>query len=473
VSIFRRRKQAAEPLPPVLTRLGGKSRYTGAKIIKNVAVLDWSTTHGGVGLVYSLRGGSHDPNRLIDDLHDEYRPELSYHFASIVVPQWHWDLWGPDLKAVDLYKGGAESDVYSPTWQQLADVLGTAVPLWYDRLRDPESILAWYPGAPAAEVPAFDDEFRTEPFLALAADEPDGSPVIELCLWLARTYRDDLTEDSWRFINQLRQLPEEVPRGWTLAAIPMELRRPEAEKPSLRTRREAWWQILNRRDTLAAKVASLGEMWDGGRDWPAGGLARVCPNECPTAAIWAARLDPTPNKSPTVLEQRLLRSIDLQERRGGLMQDSSTGLPAIFCENSREGKHVATLDPRWLQTISPLASVTLSRSTVWITTEDGGLWLAPESPGAGLNWGYRGTGPYTLAILLNLLLDDITSPAVEGFPTPPIGLLRLIRHAGSQVIYTREQLEDARKEPMPAGNEPWDVEDPVGPGAIEPAEDEE
>jgi hypothetical protein len=252
----------------------------------------------------------------------------------------------------------------------------------------------------------------------------------------------------------------------------MELRRPEAERPSLQDRRAGWSQILNRRDTLAAKVALLGDMWDGGRDWPAGALAKVRPNDCTTAAIWAARLDPTPNKSPTVLEQQLLRDIDLQERRSELLQDPNTGLPAIYGQNSREGEYIATFAPKWLQRLSPLASVTLSDGNVWIHTQDGRLWLAPESASAGLNWGYPGTGPRTLADLLNRLLDNITSPAVE-FPDPPIGLVRLIRHAHSPVTYTREQLEEAQKEPPPPDGKPWDVEDPVGPGANEPAENDE
>ena len=440
MSLFRRLKQAAEPRPPLLTRPTlGESSYTGAEITQDIALLRWETEYGGVGVAYALDGGSNHPNRLLENIW-YVGTRFRYRYSVIVAPQFQWDLWGPELLAIDIYKNSWMADPYNTSWQQLKTILGTAAPLWHDRLLDRDAILAWYPGAPTAVVPAFNDEYRTEPFLALAADEPDGSPVIPLCLWLARTYRDDLTEEAWHFINMLGDLPKEVPRAWKLAAIPMELRRPEAEPPSLRDRREGWWKILNRRDTLAAKVALLGQMWDGGRDWPAGAVTRVSPNNCPTAAIWAARLDPSPNKSPTVLEQRLLRSIDLEEQRSELLQDLNTGLPALYCENSREGEYVATLAPKWLQRLSPLASVTLSDGNVWITTQDGRLWLAPESASAGLNWGYRGTGPRTLADLLNRLLDDITSPAVE-FPSPPIGLARLIRHAHSPVTYTRETLK--------------------------------
>ena len=138
---------------------------------------------------------------------------------------------GPELLAIDIGRNGW-SEAYSPTWKQLAAILGTAVPFWYRLLRDPDTIKAWRPGSPTAIVPAFDPELPTEPFTALAADEPDGSPVIPLCLWLARTIRDRWTDDAWeKFFNQLREIPDDGAPRWTHAAFPLELQRPEAEPP--------------------------------------------------------------------------------------------------------------------------------------------------------------------------------------------------------------------------------------------------
>jgi hypothetical protein len=51
------------------------------------------TGYGVVGLLYPLGGGSQHPNRLIDDLQDQYGTSLSYRFASIVAPQFQWDFW--------------------------------------------------------------------------------------------------------------------------------------------------------------------------------------------------------------------------------------------------------------------------------------------------------------------------------------------------------------------------------------------
>jgi hypothetical protein len=188
-------------------------------------------------------------------------------------------------------------------------------------------------------------------------------------------------------------------------------------------------------------------MWNGGKDWPTGGLAKVYPEECSTAAAWAARLAPSTNKQPTVLEQHLLASVDAEDHRGGLLEDPRTGLPAIYCENDSEGKFLAKQVPQLLPTIAPMTSVILSDEIVWIATEDHGLWLAPECPGVGLNWGYGGSGPHALAVLLDRLLDDITAPPVCGYQSrPPAGLRRLIGHTpqDGSIRYTRGQLEQAR-----------------------------
>jgi hypothetical protein len=87
--------------------------------IKNIAVLQWET---GTALLacfiplevdHNTRTGSSTICRTI---------------MEPVSPTASRPLWRPSS---------------SPTWQQLADIVGTAVPFWHDRLRDPESILAW------------------------------------------------------------------------------------------------------------------------------------------------------------------------------------------------------------------------------------------------------------------------------------------------------------------------------------------
>jgi len=159
-------------------------------------------------------------------------------------------------------------------------------------------------------------------------------------------------------------------------------------------------------------------------------------------------LDPAPKNPPTVLEQHLLSSVGPEDRRGDFLRDPKTDLPAIHCWNRTEGEYIATFVPRRLPTTAPMTSVSLSDHTVWIATKDQGLWLAPESSGTGLNWGYEhGDGPYTLAVLIDRLLDDITAQLVRGYQSqPPAALLTLIENTPQHGSTTcsREQLEQAR-----------------------------
>jgi hypothetical protein len=384
--------------------------------------------------------------RFVDALREKYGRDLPKFYASVVSAELTMGWCGPDLEALDIQRGGKVSDVYRPMCEEVARIIGTAVPIWPSSLRDIETIKSWRPGAALAIVPAFDSGLPTEPYTTLAADEPDDSLVALVCLWLAQTIRERATENAKSYIDRLEDVCKGSDAKWfTFGAVPDEIRRPEAEPPREEIRREARWQILNRRDSLAAKVARLGEMWDGGKDWPTGGLTMVYPKRRSTAAAWAARLAPSTNKKPTVLEQHLPASVDAEDHRGRLLIDPRTGLPAIYCENRGEGKYIPTQIPYRLPTTAPMTSVILSDEIVWIATDDDGLWLAPEC--RGLNWGYGGSGPYALALLLDRLLDDITAPPVCDYQSgPPAGLRRLIEHTpqDGSITYTREQLEQAR-----------------------------
>ena len=464
MSLFGRRKTVDSTAPEedfLLTRPApGESVFRGANIIEDVAILRWETSYGGVGLAYSLTDGSH-PETVVKTLRNEYEDGLPNLYAAIVAPQFYLGFGGPELKALDIYKGGQVSAVYEPTWQQVATNVGTAVPFWQSRLRYPETILAWQPGAPPAIVPAVDNEMPTEPFTTLAIDEPDDSPVAQLCLWLARTIRHGAMSGCQDYINDAVEMSR-AGQYWTLGAIPLEIKREEPEPPPDVIRRDGWAQILERRDILAAKVATLGDMWDGGADWPAAATAQVRPARCSMARTWEERLVPA-EKPPRVLELHLLDSLDFPDQVGELLQDPKTGLPAVYWNEGEEDEYIATKVPQRLPATAPLAYVTLCDRTVWIGTEDGEVWIAPQRPDNGLAWGYSGGGPYTLAQLLDRLLGDIVAPAIYiGADKPLPGLLRLIKNTPKQgsTTYTREQLERARNEPPQPNEDEWlDIND--------------
>jgi hypothetical protein len=335
-------------------------------------------------------------------------------------------------------------------WDSDSDLAG--------RLERSQDDREWKPGSPPALVPAFEDLVPPEPFTALAADEPEDSLVAPVCLWLARRIRDSATENATSYIEMLKDASKDYGDKWfTFGALPAEIRRPEAEPLPEEIRRGGWAQILDRRDELSAEVVRLTTMWDGGRDWQAGVTTQIRPNAGGPAAEWTARLVPAPiDQPPTAFERALLPSVERWAVDDGLLQDPETEMPAVYFYKGRRDEYIATKVPMHIPTTAPLDSVILSGATVWIVTKDKKLWIAPERPGLGLSWGYRGSGPHTLARLLEVLLDEIISPGVDSYQPPPLpGLLRLIantpRH--STTTYTRKQLEKARNEPPEPGEE--------------------
>jgi hypothetical protein len=420
--------------------------------------LRWSTEYGTVGVVYSVPFDNHSLYRFVSDLRQRYGRGLHEGYASLVSAQLTMGWYGPDLDAVDISKWGKVSDSYEPTCEEVVRIIGTPVPIWHSNLRLLETIKTWKPGSPPAIVPAFFSDLPIEPFTTLAADEPEDSLVAAVCLGLARTIRDRATEDAKSYIEMLGDVSKDYGDKWfTFGAFPAEIRRPEAEPLPEEIRRGVWAQILDRRDELSVEVVKLARMWDGGKDWQAGSTAQIRPKAGGPAAEWAARLVPAPtDQPPTAFERALLPSVDHGGVDGGLLQDPETEMPAVYFHKGTRDEYIATKVPMHIPTTEPLDSVILSGETVWIVTRDRKLWIAPEHPGLGLNWGYPGSGPYTLAKLLEVLLEEIISPPIGSFhPAPRPGLLRLIANTPQHgtTTYTRKQLEEARDAPPELADE--------------------
>jgi hypothetical protein len=355
----------------------------------------------------------------------------------------------PELRAVDLYPDGAVSGEYEPAWHELAAVLGTPVPWFHYALRDKKTITDWKPGDPSAIVPAQGAGLRTGPLLELAADEPDGSPAAAVCLWLARNLRRLDTAAAQKDISEIRAAANDPNSDCAyvrIAAVPAPVARPADDEPGETTRRVGWVQITERRDVLAEAVAQVVLDWDGGRQWPAPDVAEFDPVSSPAAAEWTERLRPAPTgQPPTVLERRLLANIHSTDQ-GELLYDDASGCSAVRRTDHLGKVTVFASVAQRISTVAPLSAVTLGGHTVWVHTEDEGIWLAPELPGHGLSWGYHGGGPVALAELLGNLLDDITSPAVSRKTEPDDGLYSLVVNTpkDSVTIYSRAQLLAAR-----------------------------
>jgi hypothetical protein len=436
----------------VLTRAAPSepARFSGSRRVGGFVVLDWETRYGTVGWAHPVHTAHDSAVSLAGAVHGQFRDSAHEVYAALVTPLLLRNPdQSPELRAVDLYPGGAMSEEYEPAWHELAAVLGTPVPWFHYALRDEQTVAGWRPGDPPAIVPARDPGLGKGPLLELAADEPDGSPAASVCLWLARHLRRQLAASAQADISAIRAAagdPDGNCAYVRVAAVPAPVPRPADDEPGEMTRRAGWAQITERRDVLAEAVARVVLDWDSGRSWPAPDVAEFDPVSSPAAAEWTGRLRPAPaDQPPTVLERRLLDRIGDTDQ-GELLYDDASGCPAVRRTDHLGKVTVFASVAQRISTVAPLSAVTLGGRTVWVHTEDGGIWLAPELPGHGLSWGYSGGGPVALAELLGHLLDDITSPAVSRDTEPDDGLFSLIKNTPKDTVttYSRAQLLAAR-----------------------------
>ena len=77
-----------------------------------------------------------------------------------------------------------------------------------------------------------------------------------------------------------------------------------------------------------------------------------------------------------MLERELLAFVSSVDT-GTLLYDPAFDLPAVRRVDHMGEETVFASVPQRLPTTAQLASVTLSGPTIWIRTDDGGLWIAP------------------------------------------------------------------------------------------------
>jgi hypothetical protein len=440
----------SEPLVLMRAVPSEPARFSGSRSFDDFVVLNWDTEYGTVGWAHPTHTAHTSAVSLARVMYEHLWDHRHEAYTTIVVPMLLVNRdQSPELRAVDLYPGGRMSEEYEPAWHDLAALLGTPVPWFHYALRDKKTITGWKPGDPPAIVPAQDAGLRTGPLLELAADEPDGSPAAAVCLWLVRHLRGMDAAAAERDISVIRAAAKDPDSDCAyvrIAAVPAPVPRPADDEPGETIRRAGWAQITERRDVLAEAVAQVVLQWDGGKSWPAAEVAVFGPVSSPAAAAWTERLRPAPaGQPPTVLERRLLENIRSTDQ-GELLYDDASGCSAVRRTDHLGEVTVFASVPQRISTVAPLSAVTLGGHTVWVHTEDGGIWLAPELPGHGLSWGYSGGGPVALAELLGYLLNDITSPAVSRETEPDDGLFSLVKNTPKDDVttYSRAQLLAAR-----------------------------
>jgi hypothetical protein len=394
----------------------------------HAVALRWSTEPGSVLMVWTLTGGYQPPRT---ELVTELPPaDVVLQVKSTFVVDGPWvDSYAPDLPA----------KTHGMAWAEISRVLGQPVPYWPGTLRIPEVLTSWKPGAETVEAPAQPD-LDTYVLLRAASMYDPQHATARVLVNLARIAQQRATESAVQDLDILDSLI--APGTTVVAARPMPV--PDADRSEIddRTRRVAWSEILHRRDTLAQQCIDQVKQWDGGTDLPFGNVQQVKVDR-PHAIEWAKRLE----SSQRTTAHRLLGNQDHDET----FVDPLTDTPVVRLKNwrSNEPDTLLTASVQRLPTLSPLAELVLD-DPIWVRTADGNLYPAPQPAGYGPSWGYTGSGPGTLALLIDALLNDISAAAPNAISGGPAGLEQLCqRRLPHGTILTREQLEAARRGLLP------------------------
>jgi hypothetical protein len=386
----------------------------------------WATGSGTVTLVWPLAGGR---RRGLD--HWARQIEGGGHRAVVAISTGFGR--GPDLQAI--LPGLPDRPVYRPRWAQLAQVLGQPVPYWPPALREARLIRQWRPGTAtvtAMAVPNLD----TSTLLQTAAGYPEGHPANRVLVNLARLAHQQAAESTASDLHLLaRMKPADQPETvLTVAARPLPIPETDLDDVDQVQRRAGWLELLARTDIAAARCVSEVASWDGGADLPFGHPERLDPDATRWATEWASRLQ-------NVERSAAFELLD-DDREGETLIDPETDAPVIREPNGTLSMAV----PQRLPAQTPLAEVILS-GPIWIRTTDGTLYPAPRDPEHGISWGYEnGSGPGTLALLVDALLDDVTAKAPADIDGAPTGLEKLFsRRLSTGTVLTRAHLEAARR----------------------------
>ncbi|RKT70018.1 hypothetical protein DFJ66_3259 [Saccharothrix variisporea] len=322
---------------------------------------------------------------------------------------------------------------FEALWNDLSRVLGQPAPYWPYSLRIPRLIENWAPQQTTTVYPAAPD-LDIVPLLKLALALPAGSAEQRAVQHLATVAQHRATESAVQNLELVDELQRKrkscFTRTTAVAARPLPF--PEPGEMEAGVLRRGWQKILERTDQLAADCVRLAAMWDGGAHFPYASVERVNP-ATRYGAEWASRLR-APAERAAVYES-------LGRGGGDALIDPVSGAPVV---REPDGSLFVAVPQRLNASGGQLTEVVLDEP-VWIRTEDGSIQPAPRDHYWGLSWGYSGSGPGSLALLIHRLLDDITAPAADSAMGAPLGLDELTELKWPrESVLTRELLESAR-----------------------------
>lgn len=397
--------------------------FLGAVDAPHAVAQRWNTAVGELRLVWPLADATRRPN--MRDLVQELAPRGDGAVVLVLASFFQ----GPELKAA---LPGLPERTYELRWRHLPRVLGTAVPYWPSRLRDRQLLRDWRPDNPSVTAMAVSD-LDTTPLLRMASTFNEEHPSSRTLVNLARLVHKQAAGTAAMDLELLRDTPGMDASQVVVAAEPMDVPDAELSDVDPTQRREGWLRLLERSDALAARCVAIANAWNAGADLPFGNPEQINPPGSVWAQEWIQRLVPTKRTAAFELLDR--------DRECQTLTDPKTDTPAI---REHDGT-VRLAVPQRLFATTPLAELILDEP-IWVRTADGTLYPAPKDSYYGISWGYGGSGPGSLALLVHALLNDINAFAPGGISGAPEGLDELferpLRHG---TVLTRKQLEAARR----------------------------
>ncbi len=405
------------------------ARYLGAREYHGAIAQTWFSQAGTVCVFWPLPDRS--PISVADAL------MYQTHADALVQVRVDFDTDGPGLETAEPATSNSWK-AFGAQWIDLARALGQPVPYWPHRLRIPELVAQWLPGSETLISPT-PPGIDTTPLLRMAATLSRDSPAHQVLLQLAHIAQQQSTQSALKDLEILAECQDTVElRASTLIAVkPLSMTLIHSQPPDEATQRAGWMEILGRADQLATQCVLAARMWDGGASFPYSSSEHVDPTS-EYGAEWASRLEPIGRTAAFEL-------IDYDPGEDTLI-DPETDAPVVRRAN---GTLTAAI-PQRLTTTSPLAELILDQP-IWIRTANGTLYPAPKGNYCGLNWGYRGSGPASLALLVHRLLKEVTEQGVDQVAGAPEGLRELMRKPWPcGTVFTRRELETARDQ-LPSG----------------------
>jgi hypothetical protein len=397
--------------------------YLGAIDLDEAVATRWQSPTGIVSVVWPVADGRQ--RRL-----KSWATQVASRGSGAVVLVTNMFFRGPDIEG--FLPGRSHGGEYSIIWADLTRVLGSAAPYWPAALRQRELIHAWQPGTETVTALAR-TSIDSGPLLQLAATyPPDASPAVVLTN-LAQKINHDAYRAADFAVQHLTDSSDHDPEDLLIAAVPLDVPPADSDDINAVLRRDAWHDIQARSDRLATEVLHLYAFVNGGTDLAAGAAYQIDPADSTFAQEWSARLQPC---SRTAAHNLLEDDPDTEA-----LTDPETDAAVI---RKRDGSMIAAI-PQRLPARAPLQQLILD-GPIWIRTADSTLWPAPRDSYLGLSWGYGGSGPGTLALLIHHLLDDINSAGAADINGAPEGLEKLTTTPlPVGTVLSREDLLSARE----------------------------